>query len=272
MEHTEKRNSKPVKDTQQPPNPPSPTKTMFEEMEESGSKIPLMVKILEENGWMSYKHHDNWIKKIWLHYPDVSNMGYSLNDAYKRMVDCLPILNEKDIKTLIWFELVNCKTHSEFFGWLIEYFDIKEKINKSEDDPKNSFYEIHKVTDSDYPNYLHYLHNTKQTQEMCSFLTWVEEGKQMLEIGNEMKESDIDVIGNCANCGVEYHIHKPQLKGKKLIAVRVPYLVKFVDPDKEYPVSYTIKQDGEKINEPSILMGYDLTENQIVELFEKELL
>lgn len=86
------------------------------------------------------------------------------------------------------------------------------------------------------------------------------------------KESDIDVIGNCANCGVEYHIHKPQLKGKKLIAVRVPYLVKFVDPDKSYPVSYIINSDGKRIDKPSDIMGYDLTENQIVELFERELL
>lgn len=205
MEHSEKRNQKPVKNTQPPPNPPSPTKTMFEEMEESGSKIPLMVKTLEENGWMSYQHHDNWIKKIWLHNPDVSNMGFSLNDAYRRVFENLNI----------------------------------------EDDPKDSFYEINKITDADYPNYLHYLHDTKQTQEMCSFLTWVGEGKQMLETGNTIT---------------------------KLIRIRPPYLVKFVNPDKEYPVSYTIKQNGERINEPSILMGYDLTENQIVELFEKELL
>lgn len=39
-----------------------------------------------------------------------------------------------------------------------------------------------------------------------------------------------------------------------------------VDPEKEYPVSYTIKQDGTKVNKPAILLGKDLTENQIKEL------
>ena len=50
------------------------------------------------------------------------------------------------------------------------------------------------------------------------------------------------------------------------------YLVKFVDPDKEYPVNYTIKQDGTKVHKPQMLIGADLTENQIVELFSKQLL
>ena len=54
--------------------------------------------------------------------------------------------------------------------------------------------------------------------------------------------------------------------------VRDSYLVKFVNPNQEYPVTYTIKQDGTKINEPTMLKGEDLTQNQIVELFVKELL
>ena len=50
------------------------------------------------------------------------------------------------------------------------------------------------------------------------------------------------------------------------------YLVKFVDPDKEYPVNYTIKHDGTKVHKPQMLIGADLTENQIVELFSKQIL
>lgn len=58
----------------------------------------------------------------------------------------------------------------------------------------------------------------------------------------------------------------------QLYDVRCGYLVKFVNPNQEYPVTYTIKQDGTKVNEPSMLKGVDLTEPQIVELFVKELL
>lgn len=54
--------------------------------------------------------------------------------------------------------------------------------------------------------------------------------------------------------------------------VRCSYLVKFINPSQEYPVTYTIKQDGTKVNEPTMLKGEDLTEPQIVELFVKELL
>ncbi len=54
--------------------------------------------------------------------------------------------------------------------------------------------------------------------------------------------------------------------------VRRCYLVKFVNPSKMYPVSYTIKQDGTKVIGLSELKGEDLTENQIAELFSKELL
>jgi hypothetical protein len=58
----------------------------------------------------------------------------------------------------------------------------------------------------------------------------------------------------------------------QLYDVRCSYLVKFVNPSQEYPVTYTIKQDGTKVNEPTMLKGEDLTEPQIVELFVKELL
>jgi len=62
------------------------------------------------------------------------------------------------------------------------------------------------------------------------------------------------------------------LKKQRTININLSYLTKFVDPKKEYPVSYHIDQNGNIINEPIFLYGYDLTENQIFELFENELL
>lgn len=56
------------------------------------------------------------------------------------------------------------------------------------------------------------------------------------------------------------------------IRARSSYLVKFVDPEKMYPVSYSIKQDGTKIYQSTHLKGADLTEKQIVQLFYQELL
>ena len=54
--------------------------------------------------------------------------------------------------------------------------------------------------------------------------------------------------------------------------VRRSYLVKFVDPNKEYPVTYTRKHDGTRVNDTVMLKGEDLTENQIAQLFSKGLL
>jgi hypothetical protein len=54
--------------------------------------------------------------------------------------------------------------------------------------------------------------------------------------------------------------------------IRRSYLVKFVDPEKEYPVSYKIGTDGARIESPGMLLGKDLTENQIADLFIRELL
>ncbi|WP_167856523.1 hypothetical protein [Hymenobacter metallicola] len=45
-----------------------------------------------------------------------------------------------------------------------------------------------------------------------------------------------------------------------------------VDPDKSYPVAYTIKQNGEKVWGPTQLAGRDLTAPQIRELDRKGLL
>lgn len=54
--------------------------------------------------------------------------------------------------------------------------------------------------------------------------------------------------------------------------IRRSYLTKFVDPNKEYPVTYSIKSDGTRLNEAAYLKGEDLTENQIAQLFSKGLL
>ena len=40
-----------------------------------------------------------------------------------------------------------------------------------------------------------------------------------------------------------------------------------VKEETEYPVCYTIKQNGEKIKEPAKLRGGDMTENQIKQLY-----
>jgi len=41
-----------------------------------------------------------------------------------------------------------------------------------------------------------------------------------------------------------------------------------VDAELKYPVTYTIKQDGTKVIENTFLLGKDMTENQIKELYE----
>lgn len=40
-----------------------------------------------------------------------------------------------------------------------------------------------------------------------------------------------------------------------------------VDENSHYPVSYTIRQNGNKVIENTMLKGGDMTENQIKELF-----
>lgn len=42
-----------------------------------------------------------------------------------------------------------------------------------------------------------------------------------------------------------------------------------IDPDKYYPVTYTIPQSGKKIFKKGKLKGSDLTENQIIEILNK---
>lgn len=45
-----------------------------------------------------------------------------------------------------------------------------------------------------------------------------------------------------------------------------------VNANKKYPVTYTIKQDGTKVYENTFLLGKDLTENQIKELYHNGVL
>jgi hypothetical protein len=35
--------------------------SLFEQMKESGSKLPEIIETLKKRGWVNYKHHDNWI-------------------------------------------------------------------------------------------------------------------------------------------------------------------------------------------------------------------
>ena len=56
------------------------------------------------------------------------------------------------------------------------------------------------------------------------------------------------------------------------VEIKPTYLVKFVDPDRLYPVSYQITQGGEKLLGDFDVKGSDLTEKQIADLFEKQLL
>jgi len=53
-------------------------------------------------------------------------------------------------------------------------------------------------------------------------------------------------------------------------SIRRSYLVKFIDPNKDYTVCYNIKQDGTKEYGVFTFKGGDLTENQILQLFLDE--
>lgn len=44
---------------------------------------------------------------------------------------------------------------------------------------------------------------------------------------------------------------------------------KLIDPEKWYPVSYTIKQDGTKVRVNANILGSHLTENQIKEIIDR---
>lgn len=45
--------------------------------------------------------------------------------------------------------------------------------------------------------------------------------------------------------------------------------IELINPEKLYDVSYTIKQDGTKVYENTKLLGKELTEKQIIEIWLK---
>lgn len=59
---------------------------------------------------------------------------------------------------------------------------------------------------------------------------------------------------------------------RRFVEIRPAYLVKFVNPERMYPVTYQITQSGEKLLGDFDVKGADLTEKQIGDLFEKQLL
>lgn len=71
------------------------------------------------------------------------------------------------------------------------------------------------------------------------------------------------------NIIVEVKNHEGKIEG---ITLRRGYLTKFVDPKKLYPVSYYINNDRARISKIAEVKGEDLSENQIAELFSRELL
>ena len=66
---------------------------MFEEMRKAGSSIPDKVEYLQSNGWTSYKHHDNWVKKSWT----TEEKNWSLYDLHQAFEICFNELNSKDV-------------------------------------------------------------------------------------------------------------------------------------------------------------------------------
>lgn len=71
------------------------------------------------------------------------------------------------------------------------------------------------------------------------------------------------------NIIVEVKNHEGKIEA---ITLRRGYLTKFVDPKKNYPISYYVDNDGKRIKIIKEAKGEDLSENQIAELFSKELL
>ena len=94
------------------------------------------------------------------------------------------------------------------------------------------------------------------------------------EIAKELNYKDWETcINDQPNYNVENIMDKVAERYHSLMSEWIkPLLVKFVDTEKEYPVSYTIDQSGNKKHEPVFLKGKDLTENQIFEVFKNGLL
>jgi len=73
--------------------------------------------------------------------------------------------------------------------------------------------------------------------------------------------------GGTTWCSIPESAIDDYLSEKTKILVNPSHLVRFIDPEKEYPVSYTITQGGIKAYKRQMLKGSDLTQPQIVELF-----
>jgi len=55
---------------------------MEQEMRKAGSKIPDMVKTLQDAGWVTYEHHDNWFRNEEKPTDGKAHVGHDLHDAY----------------------------------------------------------------------------------------------------------------------------------------------------------------------------------------------
>jgi len=53
---------------------------------EIGSGLTKMIKELRENGWRTFKHHDNWIKNEYYPKPNFEQQ-FDTGNAYKEMLN-----------------------------------------------------------------------------------------------------------------------------------------------------------------------------------------
>ena len=60
-------------------------KSMEQEMRESGSKIPEIIEALYAAGYVSYQHHDNWIKREDRPTDGSRKDGQSMNYLYDKL-------------------------------------------------------------------------------------------------------------------------------------------------------------------------------------------
>lgn len=61
------------------------TPDMFTEMRAAGSKLPDIVDHLQANGWETYEHHDNWVRKEWT-LEEKKRSYFSTHAAYERCI------------------------------------------------------------------------------------------------------------------------------------------------------------------------------------------
>lgn len=117
--------------------------------------------------------------------------------------------------------------------------------------------------------------NDTHMNELQEFITWLKE--QRFKAENDMnREAGFDRDESNLLSGMVRAFDLVIKNAESLLAKRLPirtsYLVRFVQPKKLYPVEYTIRQDGTRNYGRTEILGADLTETQIVDLFIKELL